>query len=69
MEEENQRIQEPASKFLLHGLDGHESEWTPGAGDGQAGLACCDSWDHKDLDTTERLNWTKLNRIQKYKEN
>ena len=27
-----------------HGLDGRESEWTPGDGDGQGGLACCDSW-------------------------
>ena len=27
-----------------HWLDGRESEWTPGAGDGQRGLACCDSW-------------------------
>ena len=26
-----------------HGLDGPESEWTPGDGDGQGGLACCDS--------------------------
>ena len=26
-----------------HRLDGHESEWTPGVGDGQGGLACCDS--------------------------
>ena len=25
-------------------LDGRESEWTPGAGDGQGGLTCCDSW-------------------------
>ena len=40
-----------------HRLDGRESEWTPGFGDGQGGLACCDSWDHKVLDTTERLNW------------
>ena len=22
---------------------------------------CCDSWGHKELDTTERLNWTELN--------
>ena len=43
-----------------HGLDGHESEWTPGVGDGQGGLACCDSWGHKELDRTERLNWTEL---------
>ena len=26
-----------------HWLDGRKSEWTPGAGDGQGGLACCDS--------------------------
>ena len=25
-------------------------------GDGQGGLACCNSWSHKELDTTERLN-------------
>ena len=44
-----------------HGLEGHEFEWTLGAGDGQGGLACCDSWGHKELDMTERLNWTELN--------
>ena len=44
-----------------HGLNGHESEWTPGDGDGQGGLACCDSWGRKESDTTERLNWTELN--------
>ena len=37
-----------------------ESEWTPGDGDGQGGLVCCDSWGHKESDTTERLNWTEL---------
>ena len=42
-----------------HQLDGHEFEWTPGVGDGQGGLACCDSWGHKESDTTERLNWTE----------
>ena len=42
-----------------HWLDGRESEWTPGAGDGQGGLACCDSWGRKELDMTERLNWTE----------
>ena len=44
-----------------HWLDGHESEWSPGVGDGQGGLACCDSWHRKESDTTERLNWTELN--------
>ena len=37
-----------------------ESGWTPGVGDGQGGLACCDSWGRKESDTTERLNWTEL---------
>ena len=30
-------------------------------GDGQGGLACCNSWGSKELDTTEQLNWTELN--------
>ena len=36
-----------------HRLHGHEFGWTPGVGDGQGGLACCDSWGHKESDTTE----------------
>ena len=44
-----------------HRLNGHESEWTPGVGDGQGGLACCNSWGRKESDTTERLNWTEQN--------
>ena len=43
-----------------HWLDACESEWTPGVGDGQGGLACCDSWGHRESDTTEQLNWTEL---------
>ena len=43
-----------------YGLNGRESEWTPGDGDGQGGLACCSSWGRKESDTTERLNWTEL---------
>ena len=48
-----------------HWLDGRESEWTPGVGDGQGGLTCCDSWGRKQLDTTEPLNWSELNWMQK----
>ena len=44
-----------------HRLDGREFEWNLGVGDGQGGLACCDSWGRKELDTTKRLNWTELN--------
>ena len=43
-----------------HWLNGCESEWTPGGGDGQGGLACCDSWGRKESDMTE---WTELNWI------
>ena len=43
-----------------HQLDGYEFEWTPVVGDGQGGLACCDSWGRKESDTTEWLNWTEL---------
>ena len=44
-----------------HRLNGHEFGWTLGVDDGQGGLVCCDSWGRKELDTTERLNWTELN--------
>ena len=43
-----------------HRLNGHEFGWTPGVGDGQGGLACCNSWDCRELDTIEWLNWTEL---------
>ena len=33
-----------------------EFESTPGVGDGQGGLACCNSWGGKESHTTERLN-------------
>ena len=46
---------------LCHQLNGHEFGWAPGVGDGQGSLACCSSWGHKELDTTERMNWTELN--------
>ena len=45
-------------------LDVHESEWTPGVGDGQGGLACCDSWGRKESDMTERLNWTEYRSLE-----
>ena len=43
-----------------HWFDGHESEWTPGVGDGQGGLVCCDSWGRKKSHTTERLIWSDV---------
>ena len=49
-----------------HPLDGREFEWTPEVGDGQGGLACCDSWGRKESDTTEWLNWTELENVENY---
>ena len=46
-----------------HGLDRCESDWTPGVGDGQGGLMCCNSWDRKESDTTD---WTELRRYPGY---
>ena len=43
-----------------HRLDGHEFEQALGVGDRQGSLACCSPWGHKELDTTERLNWTDI---------
>ena len=45
-----------------HQLNEHTFEQTPGVGDRQGSLACYSSWGCKELDTTERLNWTE----QKY---
>ena len=49
-----------------HWLNGRESEWTPGVGDGLGGLVCCGSWGRKELDMTEQLNWTELTDTYSY---
>ena len=41
-------------------LNGHEFGWTPGVGDGQGGLVCCDSWGRSQ---TWLSDWTELNWI------
>jgi len=43
-----------------HWLNGREFEQAPGVGNGQGSLVCCSPWDHKELDTTELLNWTRV---------
>ena len=40
-----------------HWLNGHGLGYTPGVSDGQGGLVCCSSWDRKESDMPERLNW------------
>ena len=41
-----------------HRLYGYEFEQALGVGDGQGSLACYSPWGCKELDRTERLNWT-----------
>ena len=44
-----------------HRLDAHEFGWTPGVGDGQGGLMCCDSWGGRvEHDWATELSWTEL---------
>ena len=47
-----------------HGLDGRESEWTPGDGDGQGGLVCCDFMGSQRVghDWATELNWGIFNK-------
>ena len=40
-----------------HLLKRHEFEQVPGDSEGQESLACCSLWGHKELDTTEQLNY------------
>ena len=51
--QEEKRMTEDEMVGWHHWLNGHRFEWTPGVGDGQGGLG------HKELDTTEWLNWTE----------
>ena len=43
-----------------HWHNRYKFEQTVGNTEGQGGLACCSPWGHKELDTTEWLNWTEL---------
>ena len=48
-------------------LNGREFEWTPGDGDGQGGLACCDSWGRRvRRDWATELNWLRISNPKVY---
>ena len=55
-EQEERGMTEDETAGWHHRLDAHEFGCTPGDGDGQGGLACCDSRGRKELDMTERMN-------------
>ena len=54
--QEEKRTTEDEMAGWHHWVDGRESEWTLGVGDGQGGLACCDSWVPKSR--TRLSDWT-----------
>ena len=63
--QEDKGMTEEEMAVWHHQLDGYEFEWTPGVGDGQGGLAGCDSWSCSvGHDWATELNWTELNHCQ-----
>ena len=57
--QEEKRTTENEMVGWHHWLNGHGFGWTPGVGDGQGGLACCDSWGRRvGYDRVTELNWT-----------
>ena len=59
-EQEKKGITEDKMVGWHHWLNGHEFVQAPGDGEGRGGLACCGSWDCKESDTTEWLNWNEV---------
>ena len=58
--QEEKGMTEDEMVWWHHWLDEHEFEQAPEIGDRQGSLACCSPWSHKELDMTEQLNWTCL---------
>ena len=59
------RVQKSVLYICVSFAVSHIGSLLPSFGDGQGGLACCDSWGRKESDTTEWLNWTELMEIRK----
>ena len=55
--QEEKRMIEDEMVGWHYQLNGHGFGCTPGVGDRQAGLGCCDSRDRKELRMAGRLNW------------
>ena len=65
--QEEKRMTEDAMAGWHHRLNGQEFGWIPRVGDGQGGLACCNSWGCKESDMTEWLKWTKASISDNFK--
>ena len=58
--QEEKRMTEDEMVGWYHRLSGHESEQSPGVGDGQGVQMCCKPWGCKEWDRTEQQSWTEL---------
>ena len=56
--QKEKRMSEDKMVGWHHWLNGHEFEQTLGDSGGQRSLVCYNPWGRKELDMTERLNWT-----------
>ena len=52
--QEEKAVTEADTVGWRHRLNGHESEQTQGNSEGQGGLACCNTWSCRELDTIEQ---------------
>ena len=57
--QEEKRATEDEMVGWHHWFNRHEFGQTLGDGEGEGSLACYSPWGRKELDTTERLNWTE----------
>ena len=58
--QEEKGVTEDETVGWHHQLNGREFEQALGVSDGQGSLVRCSPWGCKELDTTERLNWSKI---------
>ena len=60
IEGKRRRGRQRINGWMAYRCNGHEFEQSSGVCDRQGSLVCLCPWGHKELDTTEQLNWTKL---------
>ena len=64
LEQEEKGMTEDEMAGWHQWLDAHEFGWTPGVGDGQGGLVCCNSWGRRvGHNWVTEVNWTRLTRL------
>ena len=62
--QEETRATEDEMAGWHHWLNGHEFGWTPEAGDGQGGPACCGPWVPTESDSVDSNDWAKAAAVE-----